>query len=195
MAQHLITPPSLMTALYRYLADRLTPRAHVPHRWELKNRFLRKLGATVGRGVAVDEGFEWLLAAGRLVLEDYAVIGKNVHVYNFSDVTIGRFAMFAADIVISNGGHDKDSFVPFSGPLTIGRGVWIGVGATISGANLVVGDNAIVGAGALVIDDVPPGAIVAGVPAKVIGYRNLPDKVWHLGNTWFCPHTFEPLDS
>ena len=58
---------------------------------------------------------------------------------------------------------------------------------------VAIGDNAIIGAGALVIRDVPPASIVVGMPAKVIGYRNLPKKVWHLANTFFDPLTFSPV--
>ena len=52
----------------------------------------------------------------------------------------------------------------------IGHDVWIGEGATIMGG-LRIGDGAIVGAGAVVTKDVPPYAIVGGVPAKIIRYR------------------------
>lgn len=51
-----------------------------------------------------------------------------------------------------------------------------------------------IAAGAVVINDVPTRAIVAGVPAKVIGYRELPEKVWHLGDIWFSPFTFELIE-
>lgn len=44
------------------------------------------------------------------------------------------------------------------------------------------------------VGNVPPAAIVAGVSAKVIGFRDLPDRVWHLGNTWFSPHTFDAVE-
>lgn len=47
------------------------------------------------------------------------------------------------------------------------RGASIGSGATIL-ANLVIGENAIVGAGSVVTRDVPPNAIVAGNPAKIL---------------------------
>ncbi len=47
------------------------------------------------------------------------------------------------------------------------RGASIGSGSTIL-ANLVIGENAIVGAGSVVTRDVPPNAIVAGNPAKVL---------------------------
>jgi len=194
MAQHLLTPPPLLTGAYRIIAEWLTPSSHVPWRWEFKNKFIRKLGVTLGRRVVIDNGFECLMGGGQLIIEDWAAIGTNVHFYNFSDIRIGKFSMLAGEVLIANGGHDKDSFVPFSGPITIGHGVWIGTGAKIVGANVSIGNNAIIGAGALVIRDVPPCAIVAGVPAKVIGYRNLPEKVWHVGNTWFSPHTFELIE-
>ena len=180
----------MLTRLYKSVAEIITPDANVSWRWRLKSRILRRLGLKIGEKVAIDIGFDWLTKSGQIVIEDYAVIGKNLRIYNFSDVQIGRFCMFAGDIIIANGGHDTSSFEPFSGPLKIGHGCWIGVGAKIVGANLDIGNNAVISAGALVISDVPANAIVAGVPAKVVGYRALPDKVWHLGDTWFCPRTF-----
>ena len=181
----------MLNGLCKLLAEIITPVVNVEWRWKLKNIILRRLGLSLGEKVAIDKGFDWLIKSGQVVLEDYAVIGKNLRIYNFSDVQIGRFCMFAGDIIIANGGHDTSSFQPFSGPLKIGHGCWIGVGAKIVGANLDIGNNVIVSAGALVISDVPANAIVAGVPAKVVGYRALPDKVWHLGDTWFCPRTFK----
>ena len=49
--------------------------------------------------------------------------------------------------------------------------VWIGSNAIILGG-VRISTGAIVGAGSLVIKDIPPYAIVGGVPAKVIKYRN-----------------------
>jgi acetyltransferase-like isoleucine patch superfamily enzyme len=54
--------------------------------------------------------------------------------------------------------------------ITIGDDVWIGVGARIVDG-VVIGSGSVVGAGAVVIENVPQYAIVAGVPAKVIGTR------------------------
>lgn len=56
------------------------------------------------------------------------------------------------------------------GPIIVGDDVWIGFGTTIlSGVN--IGQGAIIAAGSVVTKDVPPYAIVGGVPAKVIKYR------------------------
>ena len=55
------------------------------------------------------------------------------------------------------------------------RGASIGSGATIL-SKVVIGENAIVGAGSVVTRDVPPNAIVAGNPAKVLRYITNPSE-------------------
>ena len=61
-------------------------------------------------------------------------------------------------------------------PITIGNDVWIGARAMVMDG-VEVGDGAIVAANAVVTKDVPPYAIVGGVPAKVIRYRFAPEKI------------------
>lgn len=58
----------------------------------------------------------------------------------------------------------------FNKPCTIGHDVWIGCNATIL-RGVTVGCGAVIGANALVNKDVPPYAIVGGVPARIIKYR------------------------
>ena len=64
---------------------------------------------------------------------------------------------------------DKSYFEELK-PIKIGNDVWIGANAVILDG-VAIGDGAIIGAGAVVNKDVPPYAIVGGVPAKIIRYR------------------------
>ncbi|MFC4349508.1 CatB-related O-acetyltransferase [Kordiimonas lipolytica] len=61
------------------------------------------------------------------------------------------------------------------GDIRIGNDVWIGANVSVIGG-IVVGDGAVLAAGAVVTKDVPAYAVVAGVPARVIRYRNIIKK-------------------
>lgn len=56
-------------------------------------------------------------------------------------------------------------------PIIIGNDVWIGQDLTFSSAGIVVNDGAVVAANAVVTKDVPPYAVVAGNPARIVKYR------------------------
>jgi acetyltransferase-like isoleucine patch superfamily enzyme len=176
----------------KYLANLRTPYAHSYVGWEAKNYWLRRAGINISRtGVAIDHGFLCLTGQEEnIFVDDFVAIGIGAKFWNFNEIRVGKFCMFAADVTLTNGGHDTETFEPFSGPLIIGNGCWIGNGARIIGP-LAIGDNVIIAAGAVVVNDVPSGSIVGGVPAKVLGTRKLQSKVWHLGNDYFSPQTFE----
>lgn len=55
--------------------------------------------------------------------------------------------------------------------MTIGNDVWIGTNAVIM-PGITVGNGVIIGAGAVVTKDVPDYAVVGGIPAKIIKFRN-----------------------
>lgn len=68
---------------------------------------------------------------------------------------------------------------------TIGNDVWVGVNAVIL-THASIGDGAVIAAGAVVHADVPPYAIVGGVPSRIIGYRfNAPTIARLLSAQWW----------
>lgn len=80
-------------------------------------------------------------------------------------------------------------------PVIIGNDCWIGDGVFFSGG-ITVGDGSIVLAHAVVTKDVPPYAIVGGVPAKVIRYRFEEETIrllhqtkwWNQSPAWLKEH-------
>jgi serine O-acetyltransferase len=91
-------------------------------------------------------------------------IGPGLYVaHGFATIVVAK--RIGTDCLISQqvtiGYSDKGG-----GP-TLGDRVRVGAGALILGP-LHVGDDAVVGAGAVVVKDVPPGKVVAGVPARVV---------------------------
>ncbi|MBC8009531.1 MAG: hypothetical protein H7067_05500 [Burkholderiales bacterium] len=64
-------------------------------------------------------------------------------------------------------------------PITVGNDVWLGAQVFVRDG-VTIGDGAIVAAGAVVTADVPPYAIMGGVPAKLIRHRFAPDAIARL---------------
>lgn len=79
--------------------------------------------------------------------------------------------------------------------INIGNDVWVGQGVFFVGG-ITIGDGAVIFAGAVVTKDVPPYAIVGGIPAKIIDYRYDVDTIqfllkikwWNNSKEWFKEH-------
>ena len=82
-------------------------------------------------------------------------------------VEIGSHCLFAWDVqVMDSDSHSVDG-LPHTAPVVIGDRVWIGCRATVL-KGVTVGDGAVVAACSVVTRDVPPRALVAGNPARVV---------------------------
>jgi sugar O-acyltransferase (sialic acid O-acetyltransferase NeuD family) len=89
-----------------------------------------------------------------------------------SGATVGRHVIIntAASVdhhcEIADGAHVCPG-VRLAGNVSIGRGSWVGIGATVI-EKIRIGPGAVIGAGAVVIRDVPAGVLAVGVPARVV---------------------------
>ena len=143
--------------------------------------------------------FDGRMGYGSYICEDCHITGD-----------IGRFTSIGAEVRTSQGVHPmtepyattspmfyslkKQSMVTFAGsqqfdemrpPVSIGNDCWVGVRVFIAGG-VRIGDGAIVLSGAAVTKNVPPYAIVGGVPAKVLRTRYDEATIsWLLEKRWW----------
>jgi acetyltransferase-like isoleucine patch superfamily enzyme len=95
-------------------------------------------------------------------------------------IRIGDWVMVGPQVVIVSSEHQhRQTDRPMASldhemrPVVIEDDVWIGAHAFIRGG-IRIGRGAVVAAGSMVVNDVEPGAVVAGVPARVVGSRGRP---------------------
>ena len=143
-------------------------------------------------------------------LGDYSYVGKHSSLVY---AEVGKFCSIASGTLIGMGTHTlnqlstssvfteskngtgqkwvaRTKVEPFR-KVKVGNDVWIGTRAMVMGG-VTIGDGVVVGAGAVVTKDIPPYAIVGGVPARIIRYR-LPERIvdevlkhewWNLPDEW-----------
>ncbi|MBI2028456.1 MAG: acyltransferase [Candidatus Levybacteria bacterium] len=130
--------------------------------------------------------------AGKIKIGSYVFIGLGTVIDIIDSIEIGDYVMISSNVRITdNNTHSikakdrRKDLVNFfdnnifhnnfystginniSKPIKIGNNVWIGRDSLIL-KGVIIGDGAIVGARAVVTHNVPPNAIVAGNPAKVV---------------------------
>lgn len=134
---------------------------------------------SVGRNVKLCEGGAFTYKT--ISIGDDVFIGRNCCFQSeHGTIHIGSHVMFGPGVNIHGGDHDislgdspmksRDKEIGADGEVRIGNDVWIASNAIILGG-VSIGDGAVVGAGAVVTKNVPENAIVAGVPAKLIRFR------------------------
>ena len=152
------------------------------HRWAKVKRG-SKVGAYsfVSAGTVVDN-----TSIGRFCcISDHCCIGLPVH----DPHLLSMSPVFTVKNNAANTSWVEQDLQDYESPaVTIGHDVWVGTHAIIMGG-ITIGDGAVVAAGAVVTKDVPPFAIVGGVPAKVIRYRFSPETISLIQQTawWNLP--------
>lgn len=124
---------------------------------------------------------------------------------------IGRYTGIYPTVMIRNADHPRNTISThsifyhshygfaesYSLPrmeVVIGNDVWIGHNATILYPTKKIGDGAVIAVGSVVVEDVPPYAIVGGYPAKVLRYRFSREKIEELLKSRWWDASLEELE-
>jgi acetyltransferase-like isoleucine patch superfamily enzyme len=165
----------------------------------MRARLLRLRGARIGAKVSIGAGVDvrrpWCVAIGarsevernvyvkivdddaRVAIGEFVFIGTGSEIDAAESIAIGAHTLLAPGVFITDHTHNAARGLRFdeqgtrSAKVSIGADVWLGTRSVVL-HGVTIGDGAIVGAGAVVTRDVAPHAIVAGVPARVIGERS-----------------------
>lgn len=146
----------------------------------------RTLQNGLGRNVLLNR---YVICQGdNLVVGDYTYINGGV-LYN---AQIGKYCSVGYDVCIGPGEHFIENVTTYpidhrvlrtklheefvDKKTIVGNDVWIGHGATILGG-VTVGNGAVIAAGAVVTKDVPPYAVVGGIPARIIKMRASDEEI------------------
>lgn len=113
-------------------------------------------------------GFTKLIIGRRCFLGDEVMLDVRGGITLEEDVTISNRAMVLSHINVGYPSHPLQKFYPTKdSPVRIKNGSYIGSGAIVL-PGVTLGRECVVGAGAVVTKDVPPHAVVVGVPARVV---------------------------
>jgi acetyltransferase-like isoleucine patch superfamily enzyme len=139
----------------------------------------------IGSGCQIDE----VSLSGKITIGNQTTInGPNTDIVSqVNEVVIGNFCSIARNVTFQEFNHDFSKMTSYfvnrnlkkigmntdivsKGSITVGHDVWIGTQCVIlSGSN--IGTGAVIAANSVVTGNIPPYAIAAGSPAKVIKYR------------------------
>lgn len=132
-------------ALLAYRIKAVCQRRGIPVIPRLAHKYaMRSAQVCIGDRTHVEPGI--VIPHGQVVIDGFVTVGAGTHIRPF--VTIGL-----------RGDH-------IAGP-TIRRNVKIGTGAKLIGV-ITVGEGAVIGANSVVVDDVAPGSVVVGAPARPV---------------------------
>ena len=144
-----------------------------------------------GRFVWVGDGTKIRCHEGIVEIGPKTVMGQECTISAYRRVRIGEQSVIADRAMFIDFDHgivEVERPIRQQGiykqPVEVGSNCWIGYGAAVL-RGVSVGDNSVLGTYALATSDVPANAVAAGVPARVIRMREVPETL-----RW--PHPVEP---
>jgi len=199
----------MLTPKYARLALRYARRRFLTSagwRWEtdgllflgrrLEIQISRRGVVRFGRFAWIGDGTKIRCHEGEVIIGPKTVLGQECTISAYKHVRIGEQCVIADRAMFIDFDHgmvEVERPIRVQGiykrDVDIGSNVWIGYGACIL-RGVKVGDNAVIGTNSVVTRDVPPNAVVGGIPAQIIRMRDAPRTL-----RWPDPLEPEPAGS
>ena len=143
---------------------------------ELRKNILAELLGTMGTHVFIKPPFRCSYGTN-IHIGNHFYANMDCLILDSCPVQIGSNVMFGPRVNVFTDSHPLDPIVRtrklvYGKPVIIGDRVWIGGGAILC-PGVQIGKDSVIGAGSVVTHDIPPGAVAAGNPCRVI--RKLTD--------------------
>jgi len=180
-------------SFYRFIKFKVTHRGiktegyvFFPRRYEISKG--KNAQFTIGAFVFIGEGCAFRAHEGKLRIGNKCTFGGKNTINCYNHIEVGDENLWADNIYVVDFDHwflDPHMSIRSQGirkeHVIIGPNVWVGEKATIV-RGVTVGEGSVIGAISLVNRDVPPYAVVGGVPARILKYRRSPmDVAWDEG--------------
>lgn len=157
--------------------------------WTLKNRRYITIGANTRIGpfatIHALTRYRGRPLQGKVNIGSNVYIGGRLWLFSAHSVSIGDECVLSEDVYITDNGHGldpragniMDQPLTSKGPVTLGRGVFVGYGCSIlDGVSL--GDHCVVGSRSVVTRSFPAYSMIAGSPARLIKRFSLESGRW-----------------
>lgn len=150
---------------------------------------IKKAFAKCGNNVRVSKGCEFS-GIENISIGNNVALGSGLKILTTrAKVSIGNDVMFGPNVTVITGDHrtdipnrpmisltDRDKLPENDQDVVLEGDNWIGANAIIL-KGVIIGEGAVIAAGSVVTKDVPPYAIAAGVPARIIKMRFADEKI------------------
>lgn len=143
----------------------------------------RQATLRIGRWAWIGDGSKIRVHEGEVSIGAKTVMGQECTISAYQHVSIGRECIVADRVMLIDFDHgvvEVERPIRLQGiykrDVRVAHNVWIGYGACIL-RGVTVGENSIVGTSAVVTRDVPPNAVVGGIPARVLRMREAPARM------------------
>ncbi len=138
---------------------------------------------TLGRWSWIGHGTKIRVHEGECEIGAKTVLGQECTISSFQHVSIGRECVIADRVMLIDFDHgvvEVERSIRAQGiykrDVRVGSNCWVGYGACIL-RGVTIGDNCVVGTNTVVTKDIPPNAVAAGTPARVVRMREAPARL------------------